>query len=30
MFDPDKLLKQPVYGRDFQGLPDQLRQLGLS
>jgi branched-chain amino acid transport system substrate-binding protein len=29
-FDPDKFLKQPVYSRDFQGLPEQLRQLGLS
>jgi branched-chain amino acid transport system substrate-binding protein len=28
-FDPDKFLKQPVYSREFQGLPEQLRQLGL-
>ena len=28
-FDPEKFLKQPVYSRDFQGLPDQLRQLGI-
>ena len=29
-FDPDKFLEQPVYSRDFRGLPDQLRQLGRS
>jgi branched-chain amino acid transport system substrate-binding protein len=28
-FDPNTFLKQPVYSRDFQGLPDQLKQLGL-
>jgi branched-chain amino acid transport system substrate-binding protein len=28
-FDPEKFLKQPVYSRDFQGLPEQLKQLGL-
>jgi branched-chain amino acid transport system substrate-binding protein len=28
-FGPDKFLKQPVYSRDFQGLPDQLKTLGL-
>ena len=24
-FDPEKFLKQPVYSRDFQGLPEQLK-----
>lgn len=28
-FDPAQFLKQPVYSRDFQGLPEQLKQLGL-
>ena len=28
-FGPDKFLKQPVYSRDFQGLPDQLKSLGI-
>lgn len=28
-FDPATFLKQPVYSRDFQGLPEQLKQLGL-
>jgi len=28
-FGPDKFLKQPVYSRDFQGLPEQLKGLGL-
>ncbi len=28
-FSPDQYLKQPVYSRDFQGLPDQLKALGL-
>ena len=28
-FDPEKFLKQPVYSRDFQGLPEQLKQLGI-
>jgi branched-chain amino acid transport system substrate-binding protein len=28
-FAPDKFLKQPVYSRDFQGLPDQLKALGI-
>jgi branched-chain amino acid transport system substrate-binding protein len=29
-FGADKFLKQPVYSRDFQGLPAQLQALGLS
>ena len=29
-FGPDKFLKQPVYSREFQGLPQQLQQLGIS
>jgi branched-chain amino acid transport system substrate-binding protein len=28
-YGAEKFLKQPVYSRDFQGLPDQLRQLGI-
>lgn len=28
-FDPETFLKQPVYTREFQGLPEQLKQLGL-
>jgi branched-chain amino acid transport system substrate-binding protein len=28
-FGPEKFLKQPVYSREFQGLPEQLRALGL-
>jgi branched-chain amino acid transport system substrate-binding protein len=28
-FGPDKFLKQPVYSREFQGLPEQLRQAGV-
>ncbi len=28
-FDPATFLKQPVYSRDFQGTPEQLKQLGL-
>jgi branched-chain amino acid transport system substrate-binding protein len=28
-FGPDRFLKQPVYSRDFQGLPSQLKQLGI-
>ncbi len=28
-FGPEKFLKQPVYSREFQGLPEQLTALGL-
>jgi branched-chain amino acid transport system substrate-binding protein len=28
-FGPEQFLKQPVYSREFQGLPEQLRALGL-